>query len=236
MHNSQYIKGFSLVELAIVITIIGVTIGSGLTVLSEYSKVSKIKQTKTRIQEIMEAIDDYADEYGYLPCPADSTATFGSAALGVGTFTTACDTETLNGGGASPLLMGAVPTANLNLYPSMALDGWGRRLTYIIRENIADTASGEGLDASDIDIDLRDYTGSSTYSNIAVIVMSHGANGYGAYLGRGGSSRIDPTGGITQEDNNNDETTYFHSSVSVAGFDDILYYWTLSQITDPNME
>lgn len=232
MHNIDK-KGFSLLEIAIVITIIGVSLGAGITVFNEYSRLSKIKQTQLRIQEIMEAIDHYADEFNSLPCPADSTVSFGDPAYGVSTFTTACDSETLNGGGSSSLLMGAVPTSTLNIYPSMAIDAWGRRMTYVIRENIADT---NGLDAADIDIDLRDFSGTTSYNNVVVIVMSHGSNGYGAYLGRGGSARIDPTGGISQEDNNNDETTYLHASVPVAGYDDILYFWTEQQVKDDSME
>lgn len=239
MRNSGNIeiRGFSLVEVAIVVTIIGISLGAGMTVVSEYSKLSKITQTKIRIQEIMDAINDYADKHGYLPCPADATIKFGNPNYGVGggTNSATCSSANLRGGGTadSPTVIGMVPTRELNLYPTAALDGWGRRITYMVRENIVNTT---GLLATNINLDLRNFEGTSTYSDVAVVVLSHGANGYGAYLGRGGSTRISPNAGIDQEDRNNEVTDHFHASVSVAGFDDILSFWTKGQIIDENME
>ena len=50
-------QGFSLLELAIVVTIIGITVGAGLTVMNEYSRISKISQTKLIIEEVMTVIN-----------------------------------------------------------------------------------------------------------------------------------------------------------------------------------
>ncbi len=221
------IRGFSLIELAIVVMVIGITIGAGLTVLSQYSSQSKITQTKLRIEAILDVINEYADEYNSLPCPASYTAPFGSNAHGLADCGAA-----YSGGGT---VMGAVPTTNLGLYPTMSMDGWGRRMTYIVKS--AATTPSTGLDTAvgSLELDLKDYTGATDYSEVVVIVMSHGENGYGAYNGRG-SSRVATTNAIQQEINNTDPDLQFNSSVSVAGFDDIVYFWTLDQITDDSME
>jgi len=229
MNNKANIKGFSLIELAIVITIIGITLAAGLTVLTEYSKISKIAQTKVIIEEVMEAIDDYADEFGALPCPADPTVSFSDAEYGISSYTTFCPEAPLRSGGTA---MGMVPFGQLALYPSTTMDAWGRKLTYVIKEN---SASGTGLASGSIDLDVKDYDGSTSYAGVVVLVYSHGANGYGAYLGRG-FSRLSDTAGSTQEQNNNDPALEFNAAFSKAAYDDIMYFWTKDQIEDESME
>lgn len=230
-------KGFSLLEMAIVITISAVSISAGLVVFNEYSRQTKYDQTIAKIEEIMDAIDDYADRFNRLPCPADATDLISDANFGIGTYSGSCTTENLENTGTPDTVMGMLPVSTLNLYPSYAYDAWGNRFSYVIDQDSAQTNGMDEAEA-DIELDLKNFDSSSSYSGVVVIVMSHGENGYGAWPARGGSTRNNITGGITQEDANAEITTtnYFHASVSVAGYDDILYFWTKDQIDNDEME
>ena len=59
-------KGFTLVELAIVLVIIGIILGAALKG-QELIRNAKIKRVQTQIKEIMAAIYTYYDKYGYYP-------------------------------------------------------------------------------------------------------------------------------------------------------------------------
>jgi prepilin-type N-terminal cleavage/methylation domain-containing protein len=230
-------QGFTLIEMAIVLSIIAFSLGAGLTLLNKYQEYNSYSLTILRANEILKAIDDYVDKYDELPCPADGSLQMSSTSFGIGSISgTTCNASNLQTGGlaGNRVLIGTVPTATLNIYPTTGIDGYGNRFSYIIMENsVSDT---DWLAGTDLAIDLTNYEGSNTYEDVVVIVMSHGQNGYGAWRGRGGSARINATGGIAAEDANADATNSFYASVPTAAFDDIVYFMTENQIKDDSME
>lgn len=74
MHKSFFHKGFTLIEIAIVLVIVGLLFGSILGPLSEQSKSRRIKATQEQLRDINEALIGYAAINGYLPCPASLTS------------------------------------------------------------------------------------------------------------------------------------------------------------------
>jgi len=66
-HKPQY--GFSLIELAVVLMIVGILLGGFITTLSGRIEQSKRDQTKKQLQEITSALLGFAARYSYLPCP-----------------------------------------------------------------------------------------------------------------------------------------------------------------------
>ena len=71
--------GFTLVEMAIVLLIVALAIGGGLSVFSAQVEVQKVKETQSALEDAKEALIGYAashlaaDSRPYLPCP-DKTA------------------------------------------------------------------------------------------------------------------------------------------------------------------
>ena len=63
------IQGFTLVEMAVVLVIIGLLIGSFLTPLSQQVDQLRIESTKKSLEEIKSALLGFAIINGYLPCP-----------------------------------------------------------------------------------------------------------------------------------------------------------------------
>jgi prepilin-type N-terminal cleavage/methylation domain-containing protein len=62
--------GFSLVELAVVMVIIGLLIGGLLTPMSAQQEMSKTNEAKIQLEDIRDALMGYAAINGRLPCPA----------------------------------------------------------------------------------------------------------------------------------------------------------------------
>ncbi|MEM0326942.1 MAG: prepilin-type N-terminal cleavage/methylation domain-containing protein [Desulfurococcaceae archaeon] len=59
-------RGFTLVELAIVLVIIGIILG-GILKGQELIFNAKVKRLQSQVKEMMAAVYTYYDKYGYLP-------------------------------------------------------------------------------------------------------------------------------------------------------------------------
>lgn len=101
-------KGFTLVEMAIVMIIMTLMLGSGLTIMSVQREQRKIEDTKTRLDEAREALIGFAIANGRLPCPASSSSN-GVEALPEGVI------PTLGGAACPHALDGFLPAVSLGL-------------------------------------------------------------------------------------------------------------------------
>ena len=133
--------GFSMVELSVVLSIIAVIIGSALALSQKHIETSKINGTIAQLQRINSALQVFAINNGYLPCPA-RLANNDAATMGVPTDCTAAigAPNVIDIGAASPaenVRIGAVPTRFLGLPDRVMLDGWGNRIRYVVIRNIA---------------------------------------------------------------------------------------------------
>jgi prepilin-type N-terminal cleavage/methylation domain-containing protein len=161
--------GFSLVEMAVVMVIVGLMIGGLLTPLSVQMEQRKVAETQKSLDEAREALLGFALRNGYLPCPAVSAANGLEDRSGA-----AC-----TGGKRAGLL----PWATLGL---PKLDGWGRIFRYSVTPAYANSAVPFGLNTPrDITIGTRDPRGNvvaaSAVNDIPAVIMSHGKNGAGGF-------------------------------------------------------
>lgn len=160
-------EGFSLIEMSVVLAIISVIIASGLSYSVAKREEKRFETTKKRLDFILQAIDDFVDEKGYLPCPADPTLSPGSANFGFGSDTgdpltavTQCNagnTVEYSGGSNLNVVYGAVPVYSLNIPPEYIFDGWNRRFTYIVDEDLTyvGTLDTDGYLTYEGDIEVR---------------------------------------------------------------------------------
>ena len=237
--------GFTLLELTIVLAISGFMIAVSASTAMTRIEVQRIKSTNQRLDFIMKAIDQYVRTYGHLPCPADPTLTYTDTNLGNGTGTGGTSNEPLcNALNLRPLadagvidnqiLMGAIPTIQLGIAPTLAIDGWDRKFSYVVDETLTMTgeaATNTGYAGNTGAITVENANGDAYTNTAAVIVFSHGPVGIGAYPGSGGTSTIAGTPG-TEEAENTNQDDVFVQIFPTGTFDDIMEYrnqWQLAQ-------
>lgn len=123
-------QGFSLVEMAIVLVILGFVLGALLLPLRAQREQAAQLQTLNTLDSAKQALLGYAQQQGRLPCPA-IVASFGQESPLGGTFSPArpnCTSQS-----------GFLPAATLGIQPTdaqgFALDAWNNRVRYAVAAN-----------------------------------------------------------------------------------------------------
>jgi prepilin-type N-terminal cleavage/methylation domain-containing protein len=137
-------RGFTLIEMAIVMVIIGLVFTGATTIALPVFTSEKIDLTQRRMTTIQQALQVYVIQNGCLPCPASGTARSTVAADHPG--------EALNTGGtyvnstthctatACITANGVVPWITLGLSELDAVDGWSHRIGYAVSQGITNCA------------------------------------------------------------------------------------------------
>jgi prepilin-type N-terminal cleavage/methylation domain-containing protein len=170
-------KGFTLVELAIVLVIMGLLLTAFLTPLSAQLALKKNTETKVQLNEIREALLGYALSHAkpYLPCP-DTNG----------------DGIENRVGAACSNYEGRLPFSDLGL---VGRDSWNNQFIYRVTPVFADSVAGFAL-TSEGDITVFDAAaGNKIATDIPVIIISLGENG--AVLPVIGADQLENTDGDT---------------------------------------
>ena len=178
-------RGFSLIELAIVLVIITIMIGGLAVPLSAQIQARRIAETNKTLEEGREAIIGYAMTHKtagnkpYLPCPD----------------TNGDGIEEARTGGKCPQEFGWFPWVTLG---TGAQDAWGNRLRYATNTDVSN--SNPGIDSTVTPVSSwNQICGSHTCTagdialDVPVVLMSMGPNGWGA-LNVNGNTLAAPSG------------------------------------------
>jgi prepilin-type N-terminal cleavage/methylation domain-containing protein len=197
-------KGFTLIEISIVLIIVGLMVAGASSGLVSYLNQERQNITKDRLQAIQEALDNYYQVNGRYPCPASYRARVDVDANFARISDPTCDTAiagpgsvgfgTIRVAGRANLCVriGTIPTRNLNLSDEYMFDKWNNRLTYAVTEQLAgsrfpsracngaNVVSGADLGAINV-VDSGGNTLLNTAGTAHYIVLSHGSDleGYG---------------------------------------------------------
>lgn len=199
-------RGFSLLEMAIVLAVVGLLLGGLLGSVSGLQGRQKEAQTDRQLDEIREALVTFAALNRRLPCPADPTTAATTVGAGVERVPTAVG---CTGGNA-----GALPWATLGLGQS---DAWGRRFSYRVTASFARSAPAIAL-TSVGDNAVRNLAGVDLATQLPAVVVSHGRNARGSH-GPAGTVGVASTDAAEIE--NADGDTVFVDDTPTAGFDDL---------------
>ncbi|MCB2082354.1 MAG: hypothetical protein KDD76_06910, partial [Rickettsiales bacterium] len=147
LHMVAHLRaGYTILELAIVITIVALIITMTITVGIARIEMQRANTTDTRMTYLIKALKAYVDVYGHLPCPADGAlaTTDTNYGWGAGTGTGTCSASNLQDSGT--VVAGAIPVINLGIDPLVSVDGWGNKITYVVTEALTNpkTFSGNG--------------------------------------------------------------------------------------------
>lgn len=195
-------RGFSLIEMAVVLVIVGLLVAGLMVPLTAQMDQKSYNETQKELSNLREALVGYAlsntalDGRPYLPCPDNTGDGF---------------EDRIAGGGCSVVpAQGNVPWATLGLGQ---LDSWNNRYFYRVTDAFANSSVGFTFTT------LRDITileaagGNAIASNVPVVLLSKGKNGAGA-------------GADEQENSNGNAFFVSHTPTSIAGneFDDIVVW------------
>jgi prepilin-type N-terminal cleavage/methylation domain-containing protein len=200
-------RGFTLIELAVVLTIIAIVIGMSADMSISVVATARLAATQKKMKTVNDALMQFRTATDRLPCPGDLTLAPGSANYGVegatpGTCTGGTPAANHTGAGATntsaTAAEGALPAVTLGLSPDFMLDGWGNKLRYAV--DIAYTAKGAfantGAGCVNGAITVKDGNENARSTGSIYALISHGPNGHGAYTPAGvtvnaGSSSAD---------------------------------------------
>lgn len=179
MFTHRFHSGFTLIELSIVLLLIGLMAGVGITFLSESGQQACTERTKDQLKRIQEHVQAYVAANGRLPRPAlmllgSSNSEFGQE------VDTLPNPDLID---ASDVLIGTLPHATLGLPLELAADCWGNKFTYAVTKSLTSSDSGSGYIPSAGGISINAGTRASPdnlLTNGAYVVISHGADKKGA--------------------------------------------------------
>lgn len=197
LHRKR-LAGFSLVEMAIVLLIVGIMMSSGLSLLTVKMNAANVEATQKRQEAIKQALINYLGQKKRLPCPGN----INGAELTRSATPPTCQNYS-----------GIVPYQELGLDRSVALDGWENFITYVVSPTPNPTTTPPfnawlytyGTTASSqvtTDPSLAfwpsnssgaiNVTGTSAINGVVVALISYGKNGYGAINVKGGTNAPPP--------------------------------------------
>lgn len=162
--NTQ--QGFTLIEMAVVMVVLGLILGGILMPLSTQMEKQDRDETQSVLEEIQEALIGYAMANGRLPCPD----TNGDGIIDIA--------------GTCTNVQGTIPWVDLGVGKNDAL---GRPFTYRVTGSFADNTDGTGCGTAAVgvsfelcsvaDINILDAaTGNPVANQIPAIVIAHGKN------------------------------------------------------------
>ena len=215
-------EGFTLVELAIVIAIVGFLLGGFLAPLRTQIDATRVRETERMLDEIRDALVGYALIHGALPCPDVVSDGIDGSAPAV------CAGAAVEG--ILPFQALGVPRA----------DAWGRHFRYRIAQEFSNRSltgqpPGAGrldlTDTGDITVLTRgDNPGTGGTAEIKhqspataltrtapALVLSVGSNGLGGIGAATGTALAPPSGGAADEIENTDADATFVSRIHSRG-------------------
>ncbi len=314
---SSHQKGFTLLELGIVLLIIGTVTGGMMVLFNQNIDQRQIQETNVKMSAIQQALLNYRRAFNRIPCPADATQSmdatssnyFGVEAANMGTctggtpaanFSIAASTftgSTTNGsyvvtavsstaglaigtlvsGTGIPagtsiasidsatqitldtaatatnagitisrytVVGGMVPTKTLQLPDDYAIDGWGRRIMYIVDVNMTGLYGASNIPVTDSATNRITVTGAASAAKTTgavYLLLSFGKNGHGGYSRNGATARLANYISADSDEltnchcNSSAAATAFSASfvqkpMSIGAFDDIVVYATRADL------
>lgn len=208
-HRLNNQRGFTLVEIAIVLIIVGSMITISISAFLSYEERTKVRVTKQRLGVIQESMKKFLDVNGRYPCPlgfsvrpedagfgfegdSDPSANNHSCQTGggtvaiPGTLTSASVNADPNTNGGA-IRIGVLPVKTLNLPDEFAVDAWGGTLTYAVVQRLASEnfvgTTNPAFSHEIGSIRIIDEIGNSVINPVDAahyIVLSHGGDQFGA--------------------------------------------------------
>jgi prepilin-type N-terminal cleavage/methylation domain-containing protein len=211
-------KGFSLVEIALVLVVVGLIVNFGIQGVVPVRAANQISIANTKLDAVQRAMTLYVIQNGCLPCPAVADGTSvpnGSAQYGATTYNTGCTGSVA----CTATAGGVVPWVTLGLAKEDVIDAYGYFIDYVPSPGGTTTCTGAAgstpalTDASTAMLrtppstypcgwlNVKDAAGTSQTTAAAYVLISHGADGSGGFNPVNGVQHGDPHSSSLQSPN-----------------------------------
>lgn len=178
--------GFSLLELAIVLVILGIIGGLSLPLLTAQMNRAAYVKTRSHQDYVLSAIASFVEKNKRFPCPAEPLAIGDS----YGVMQVQCRGQKAQG---------IVPFKTLGISEVYARDGFKRLMTYVVDQDLAKKDTNLKIESGG-SITVKGETGEFVLATpqkedknpnyIALVLISHGESGGGAFMGNGQATRF----------------------------------------------
>lgn len=260
-------RGFTLVETAIVVVVISLILSAVIPLIVTSRLNAAINGTREKEQAIKRALVAFVARNGRLPCPAAPGLAAAAPLYGQEVYTNPglplpavpyfpCAAggvpalpAVLDGGGNPINMRGIVPWATLGLPDDAGLDAWGHRFSYQVQTVATDLSTPPNpmplaliaqADAAQINITNTAGGAPIVPAPIVAVVISHGANGAGAFLPQTGLALALPPAANADERQNAviapPSTSFVQrdfSNAAVNPYDDIVLAIAQDDLTGP---
>lgn len=190
-------RGFTLLELAVVLVIVGTMLTLGIAAFNAQVTTSAYTKTKAKMEVIKDALIVHLALHDRLPCPdtIDTPANMpfnGQENCGAGDY-------------------GAVPFAQLGLPPEAVIDGWDNLIYYKVSSGPTNWSAPRIIaptDTGSIVLQTRDNSGNlfEISPQLVAVLISHGKNGQGAFTKKG--TRTVLPNSVDELKNTDDDNTF----------------------------
>jgi prepilin-type N-terminal cleavage/methylation domain-containing protein len=167
--RSSRAAGFTLVEVAIAVAIVGLLLGSLTYTLSAQVEQAGFDETRRRLEQAKSLLLAFAIVHGRLPCPARSTSFADEVRNAAGQCTDGTTEDYYGGTLAGGVIGGLLPARAIGFQPvdadGFAMDAWGNRIRYAVEKFVTGCSgpsalphftSGTNLKANGITCQPRD--------------------------------------------------------------------------------
>ncbi len=244
--------------MAVVTLLVGIFLTMGLAAFRASQDAQAVSTTLAKQNALKDALIGYLRRNGRLPC-ADIDF---SSPDGIENRSTAGDPTTACATTPSNARFGLVPYNTLGLARDAAVDGWGNFFGYQVSNSVSSDAFNPGTpsyntpipgyyrdwtltanfrtgNTGEITVNDRDATGTviAAATNVVVVIVSYGPNGYGAHTISGTVNSAPP--GADELQNTDGDTVYFartattDDTVTGGAFDDRVMFLKAEDLLNP---
>ena len=226
--------GFSLIEMAVVLVITGLILGTVIGAMNVQITGQRIKQTQERQQVIKEALINFVLQNSRLPCPALNTLP--DTDVNAGNESCSPTVNSIDVPSANSAYFGAVPWKALGIPAESAKDAYGRRFTFVVTGGA--TSLGPATISSMMgNLSFANENGAAINAcsltpcdklGVATII-SHGPNGFGGFTGSG-SVLANSADANELENSSNNNLLFIEGAFTQQGYDDIVLWLKPSEL------
>jgi prepilin-type N-terminal cleavage/methylation domain-containing protein len=212
-------RGFTLLELAVVLVIIGTMLTLGIAAFNAQTTTSAYARTKARMEAVRDALVFFLARSGRLPCPDEDF-----------------DGEEDD---CNPL-HGTLPFRTLGLSRDAVFDGWEHYIYYRVDDGWRTEKVFKVTDVGDSDFKILDQSGNPLAEALVAVLQSAGRNGLGAYTSKGGRATLPVPSLYRDEYENADDNQVFvarayteREDATGGPFDDVVLGVSSADVLSP---